>query len=54
LEALLGTLPESSRAALQQLVSGRTLRLAKLGADITTATVGWSPSGVLRTKGALV
>ena len=33
LEALLGTLPESSRAALQQLASGRTLRLAKLGAD---------------------
>ena len=33
LEALLLRLPESSRAALQQLVSGRTLRLAKLGAD---------------------
>ena len=28
-----GTLPESSRAGLQQLVSGRTRRLAKLGAD---------------------
>jgi hypothetical protein len=33
LEALLGTLSASSRAALQQLASGRTLRLAKLGAD---------------------
>ena len=30
---LLSALPESSRAALQQLTSGRTLRLAKLGAD---------------------
>ncbi len=28
-----GTLPQPSRAALHQLVSGRTLRLAKLGAD---------------------
>ena len=26
-----GTLPESSHAALQQLASGQTLRLAKLG-----------------------
>ena len=32
-EALLGTLSESSRTALQQFASGRTLRLAKLGAD---------------------